>query len=156
MEDEMNETTPIPTPRTDEQIRTYGSFNRGSFQFVSPTFARQLERELTTQQASHELEMKRLREELEKSIKLTEHTNDLLRNENRMYAKASSERDQLRAELAKWHKVADELAEVVRLTDKEACQILRQQNFITEAATLHGECYKALAAYTSLTKKETP
>ena len=63
--------------------------------------------------------------------------------------------DKLNADLTNWRKVADELAEVVRLTDKEACQILRQQNFATEAATLHGECYNALANHSALTKKET-
>lgn len=34
------------TPRTDKEVLTFGSFNRGTFEYVRPAFARQLETEL--------------------------------------------------------------------------------------------------------------
>ncbi len=37
-----------------------------------------------------------------------------------------------------------QLLEVVKLTDKEAVPLLRTAGLVTEATTLHGECFKAL------------
>jgi hypothetical protein len=52
-------------------------------------------------------------------------------------------------ELKQLRKVADELAELIKLVDHEGVELIRH-SFPIESGNLHGFCFKALTAYNNL------